>query len=61
MKDRSQKKVNIISIRMSDDERDAIQKLMDKKGKKASSIMREAFALFREQWELSRRMEAEGH
>ncbi|MBU5637670.1 hypothetical protein KOM00_13120 [Geomonas sp. Red69] len=58
MKDRSQKKVNIISIRMSDDERDAIQKLMDKRGKKASFIMREAFALFREQWELSRRMEA---
>ncbi|MBJ6749373.1 hypothetical protein [Geomonas anaerohicana] len=54
MKDRSQKKVNIISIRMSDDERDAIQKLMDKRGKKASFIMREAFALFREQWELSR-------
>ncbi|MBJ6800742.1 MULTISPECIES: hypothetical protein [Geomonas] len=54
MKDRSQKKVNIISIRMSDDERDAIQKLMDKRGKKASFIMREAFALFREQWELTR-------
>lgn len=54
MKDRSQKKVNIISIRMSDDERDAIQRLMDKRGKKASFIMREAFALFREQWELSR-------
>lgn len=61
MKDRSQKKANIISIRMSDDERDAIQKLMDTKGKKASSIMREALALFREQWEMSRRMEAEGH
>ncbi|TSK05334.1 MAG: hypothetical protein FPO08_17710 [Geobacter sp.] len=54
MKDRSQKKVNIISIRMSDDERDAIQRLMDKRGKKASFIMREAFALFREQWEISR-------
>lgn len=54
MKDRSQKKVNIISIRMSDDERDAIQRLMDKRGKKASFIMREALALFREQWEISR-------
>lgn len=60
MKDRSQKKANIISIRMSDDERDAIQELMDTRGKKASSIMREALALFREQWEMSRRMEAEG-
>jgi len=58
MKDRSQKKANIISIRMSDEERDAIQRLMDSKGKKASSIMREAFALFKEQWELSKRMES---
>ena len=58
MKDRSQKKANIISIRMSDEERDAVQRLMDSKGKKASSIMREAFALFKEQWEHSRRMDA---
>ena len=58
MKDRSQKKANIISIRMSDEERDAVQRLMDSKGKKASSIMREAFALFKEQWELSRRMDS---
>ena len=57
MKDKSQKKANIISIRMSDDERDAIQKLMDSRNKKASFIMREALALFREQWELSRRMD----
>ena len=58
MKDKSQKKANIISIRMSDEERDAIQKLMDSRNKKASFIMREALALFREQWELSRRMDA---
>ena len=57
MKDKANKKANIISIRMNDEERDAIQKLMDSKNKKASSIMREAFNLFKEQWELSKRME----
>jgi len=57
MKDKANKKANIISIRMNDEERDAIQKLMDSRNKKASSIMREAFNLFKEQWELSKRME----
>lgn len=57
MKEKSGKKVNIISIRMTDDEREAVQQLMDKSNKKASFIMREALALFKEQWELSRRME----
>jgi len=58
MKDKSSKKANIISIRMSDEERDEIQRLMDSRNKKASFIMREAFAMFKEQWELSRRMES---
>lgn len=57
MKDKSARKGNIISIRMTDEERDAIQKLMDSRNKRASSIMREAFNLFREQWEMSHRME----
>jgi len=57
MKDKSSKKVNIISIRMTDDEREAVQKLMDQRNKKASFIMREALTLFKEQWEMSRRME----
>lgn len=57
MKDKSQKKGHIISIRMSDEERDEVQKIMDTRNKKASYIMREALALFREQWEMSRRME----
>jgi predicted transcriptional regulator len=57
MKDKNNKKANIISIRMSDEERDVIQKMMDTRNKKASFIMREAFALFKEQWEMSRRME----
>lgn len=58
MKDQSLKKTNIISIRVTDAERDEIQKMMDSRNKKASSIMREAFSLFREQWELSQRMNA---
>ena len=57
MKDPQSKKANIISIRMSDEERDVIQKMMDTRNKKASFIMREAFALFKEQWEMSRRMD----
>ena len=57
MKDQNSKKGHIISIRMSDDERDVVQQLMDSRNKKASSIMREALTLFREQWEMSRRME----
>lgn len=57
MKEKNSKKGNIISIRMSDDERDVVQQLMDSRNKKASTIMREALLLFKEQWELSRRME----
>ncbi|HEY5513555.1 MAG TPA: hypothetical protein VIK40_07930 [Geomonas sp.] len=57
MKDQNTRKGNIISIRMSDEERDTIQKMMDTRNKKASFIMREAFSLFKEQWEMSRRME----
>ena len=57
MKDRANKKANIISFRMSDEEREIVQQLMESKNKRASSIMREAFNLFREQWEMSRRME----
>ena len=51
------RKSNIISIRMSDEERDVIQQMMDTRNKKASFIMREAFALFKEQWEMSRCMD----
>ena len=57
MKDPQSKKANIISIRMSDEERDVIQKMMDTRNKKASFIMREALALFKEQWEMTRRRE----
>ena len=58
MKDRSSKKANIISIRMSDEERAVIQRMMETRNKKASFIMREAFSLFKEQWEMSRHMES---
>jgi hypothetical protein len=57
MKDKNNKKANIISIRMSDEEHDVILKMMNTRNKKASFIMREAFSLFKEQWEMSRRME----
>ena len=49
------RKSNIISIRMSDAEYDVIQKMMDARNKRASFIMREAFSLFKEQWERSLR------
>jgi predicted transcriptional regulator len=58
MKDKTNKKGNIISIRMTDDERDVIQKIMDSRNKKASFIMREALSLFKEQWEMSRCMDS---
>ncbi|UFS69207.1 hypothetical protein LPW11_15035 [Geomonas sp. RF6] len=48
------KKANIISIRMSDDERAAVQQIMDRTNKKASNVMREAFTLLKEKWETSR-------
>ena len=57
MKDKTGRKGNIISIRMSDEERDEVQRLMDSRNKKASFIMREALTLFKEQWEVSHRME----
>jgi len=57
MKDQQNRKGNIISIRMSDEERDTIQKMMESRNKKASFIMREAFSLFKEQWEMSLAME----
>jgi predicted transcriptional regulator len=58
MKDKSNRKANIISIRMSDEEHEFIRKLMDSRNERASFIMREAFSLFREQWEISRHMES---
>lgn len=57
MKDKNSRKANIVSIRMTDEERDEVQRMMDSRNKKASFIMREAFTLFREQWEMSRRMD----
>jgi len=50
-------KSNVVSIRMSDEERDVMQRIMDARNKKASSILREALALFKEQWERTRRLE----
>ena len=57
MKDSREKKANIISLRLNDQEMAEVQKLMERKNKRASSIMREALNLFREQWEQSTRLE----
>jgi Mg/Co/Ni transporter MgtE len=51
---RAPKKGNIISMRMSDEERAAVQELIDQKNTRASTLMREAFLLFKEQWETNR-------
>lgn len=58
MKEKTAKKANIISIRMSDEELNVIQKIMDTRNMKASFIMREALSLFREQWEMSRQLDS---
>lgn len=58
MKDKSNRKANIISIRMSDDEYDVILQMMSTRNQRVSFIMREAFSLFKEQWEGSRRMDS---
>lgn len=55
---KNNKKINIISIRLNDEERAEVQRLMESRNKRASSIMREAFNLFREQWERSLRVES---
>lgn len=61
MKDRRSKKVNIISFRMSDVERDLIQKIVDTSDKRVSTVIREAFTEFLQQWETSRHAETSMH
>ncbi|GFO57915.1 hypothetical protein GMST_02400 [Geomonas silvestris] len=50
-------KSNIVSIRMSEEEFSAFQKIMNARKTKASAVLREALMLFKEQWERSRRLE----
>ena len=50
-------KSNIVSIRMSDEEFNAMQRIMNARNKRASAVLREALVLFKEQWDLSRRLE----
>jgi predicted transcriptional regulator len=50
-------KSNIVSIRMSDEEFNAMQRIMNARKKHASAILHEALALFKEQWERTRRLE----
>ena len=47
------KKPNIISMRISDEEMESIQQIMDQPNKRATDLMREAFMLFRNRWEIS--------
>lgn len=48
------KKPNIISMRISDEEMESIQQIMEQTNKRATDLMREAFALFASRWEVSR-------
>ncbi len=47
------RKPNIISLRISDEEMQAIQQVMNATNAKASDLMRDAFALIKAQWEMS--------
>ncbi len=48
------RKPNIVSMRIADDEMENIHKLMALTNKSASDLMREAFSLFNEQWQMTR-------
>jgi|GEM_PF-6654137 len=47
------KKPNIVSLRISDDEMEIVQKAMDLTNSKASDLMRDAFALIKARWEMA--------
>lgn len=47
------KKPNIVSLRISDDEMEIVQKVMDLTNSKASDLMRDAFALIKARWEMA--------
>jgi MOSC domain-containing protein YiiM len=44
------KKPNIISVRITDEEMEVVQQLMDATSKRASEVMREAFILLKSEW-----------
>jgi uncharacterized protein (UPF0261 family) len=45
-----QKKTNVISIRVSDEEMEGIQRVIAATNMRASQVMREAFQLMAKQW-----------
>ena len=47
------KKPNIISLRISDDDMEIVQQVMDSTNTRASDLMRDAFAMIRARWEMS--------
>ena len=52
------KKPNIVSLRISDDEMEIVQQVMELTDSKASDLLRDAFALIRARWEMSLRADA---
>jgi len=47
---REHPRYNVISMRISDEERDLLQMIMDTTDKSMSDIMREAMELFKSKW-----------
>jgi predicted transcriptional regulator len=47
---KAQKKTNVISIRVSDEEMEGIQQMIQATNMRASQVMREAFQLMAKQW-----------
>lgn len=48
------RKPNIISMRISDEEMESIHQIMEETDKRATDLMREAFALFASRWQMTR-------
>lgn len=47
---RENPRYNVVSMRISDEEREILQEIMDTTHKSVSDIMREAMTLFRKEW-----------
>ena len=47
------KKPNIVSLRISDDDMEIVQRAMELTNSKASDLMRDAFSLIKARWEMS--------
>jgi len=47
---RENPRYNVVSMRISDEERELLQEIMESTHKSVSDIMREAMTLFRKEW-----------